>query len=390
MPEQAALPEEAAMPDKSVMSARSAMPQQAAAPEKTPQQVRQQDQPSAYPGVSVVMTVLNEARHLRSAVEHVLGQSYPGPVEMVVAVGPCTDGTDTLVAEIAASDPRIRWVHNPSGATPSGLNAALQLARHEIVARVDGHSILPPDYLRVAVEVLERTGADNVGGIMAAEGTTVFERAVACAMTSSLGVGSARFHTGGEEGPSDTVYLGVFRRATLARLGGYDEAFARAQDWELNYRIRRAGGLVYFSPHLKVSYRPRSTVRTLARQYRDYGRWRRVVTRQHRGSANRRYLTPPVALLAIALGLVLGLPGVATGSPLLTSALVLPLGYAATVLGGAVLTGRRLPLASLVRLPMVYTIMHLAWGWGFLTSPRRLGAGARSAGASPARGRVLR
>jgi succinoglycan biosynthesis protein ExoA len=329
------------------------------------------------------MTVLNEARHLRTAVRHVLGQSYPGQIELVIAVGPCTDGTAALVDDLVANDPRIRSVANPGGATPAGLNAALGVVRHDIVARVDGHSILPPDYLRVAVEVLERTGADNVGGIMAAEGTTVFEKAVARAMTSALGVGSARFHTGGEEGPADTVYLGVFRRSTLVSLGGYDEAFARAQDWELNYRIRRAGGLVYFSPRLQVSYRPRSTIRALARQYRDYGRWRRVVIRQHPESANSRYLTPPAAVLAIAGGLGLGLGGAAVGSPVFTSALLAPVAYLSAIVGGSLVTGRGLPPASLVRLPVAYAVMHLAWGWGFLTSPRRLGEGARSADRAP-------
>lgn len=335
--------------------------------------VPQKAEPSAYPAVTVVMTVLNEARHLRAAVEHVLGQDYAGPIEVVVAVGPATDGTEKMVAELADRDPRIRWLRNPTGATPSGLNACLGLARHDIVARVDGHSILPPDYLRLAVDVLERTGADNVGGVMAAEGTSVFEKAVARAMTSSLGVGSARFHTGGGEGPSDTVYLGVFRRRTLLRLGGFDESFARAQDWELNYRIRRSGGLVYFSPRLRVAYRPRATVRALARQYRDYGRWRRVVMRQHPGSGNPRYLTPPAALLAITLGLVLGVPGAVAGSPGLALTIMAPVGYMATVAIGSLVTGRGLPLASLLRLPLVYAVMHLSWGWGFLTSPRRAG-----------------
>ena len=120
------------------------------------------------------------------------------------------------------------------------------------MVRVDGHALFPADYVRTAVEVLTETGADNVGGIMAAEGTTPFEQAVARAMTSRLGVGSARFHTGGEAGPADTVYLGVFRRSALERVGGYDESFLRAQDWEMNLRIRRSGGLVWFTPRLRV------------------------------------------------------------------------------------------------------------------------------------------
>jgi hypothetical protein len=319
----------------------------------------------AWPAVSVIMPVLNEARHLRSAVEHVLAQDYPGEVEVVLALGPSGDGTDAIAAELVAADFRVRLVANPTGRTPSGLNAALAVARHPIVARVDGHGIIPPDYLRTAVTLLLRTGADNVGGIMDAEGTTPFERAVACAMKSPLGVGSARFHTGGEAGPADTVYLGVFRRTTIEQLGGYDEGFQRAQDWELNYRIRRAGGLVWFSPDMRVSYRPRPSIGPLARQYFNYGRWRRVVMRQHPGSANVRYLTPPAALVAVVVGSVVALLGWPVG-------LLAPGGYLAGIVAGAAWAGRRLDLAALVRLPAVLATMHGSWAAGFLTSPRRL------------------
>ena len=151
-------------------------------------------------------------------------------------------------------------VRNPSGRTPEALNAALAglPAEAEVVVRVDGHGILEPDYVRTAVELLEQTGAANVGGVMHAEGVTTFERAVAAAMTSRLGVGNAAFHTGGAAGPADTVYLGVFRREWLSRMGGYDERFIRAQDWELNHRIRSAGGLVWFSPQLRVDLPPPS------------------------------------------------------------------------------------------------------------------------------------
>jgi hypothetical protein len=336
-----------------------------------------------WPPVSVVMPVLNEERHLREAVEGVLAQEYPGELELVVALGPSADGTDRIAAELEAEHPgRVRTVANPTGHTPSALNAAVGATKHDIVVRVDGHALFPADYVRTAVEVLTETGADNVGGVMAAEGTTPFEQAVARAMTSWLGVGGARFHTGGEAGEADTVYLGVFRRAALERVGGYDESFLRAQDWEMNLRIRRSGGLVWFTPRLRVSYRPRGTMRALARQYLDYGRWRRVVIRRHEASATPRYLAPPVALLAVAAGTAAGLVGLATGSRVLTAGFALPAGYAVTILLGSLVTGRGLAPAAWVRLPVVYTTMHGSWAVGFLTSPRGLGTATQTARSS--------
>jgi succinoglycan biosynthesis protein ExoA len=316
----------------------------------------------ARPAVSVILPVLNEERHLSAAVRSVLAQDYPGEIHVVLALGPSKDRSDEVAAELA-KDARVTLVPSPTGRTPNGLNLAIAASRYPIVARVDGHSVLPPDYLRHAVEVLERTGADNVGGLMSAQGVGDMEQAIAAAMTSKLGVGNAPFHVGGSEGPADTVYLGVFRRTALDRVGGYDETFTRAQDWEMNYRIRSTGGLVWFSPELSVSYRPRSSLSTLAKQYFHYGRWRRQVMRAHPGSINLRYLAPPLALLGVVAGLVLS----TFLSPL---ALTVPAAYLLLVVAGSLVVGRKLPPAALAALPLVIATMHMAWGAGFLSSWR--------------------
>lgn len=311
------------------------------------------------------MTVLNERRHIEAAVRAILDQDYRGPMELVIALGPSTDGTDELVAAFAAEDGRVRMVANPKGATPAGLNLALKDATYDVIVRVDGHSVLPPSYVSTAVDVLAETGADNVGGIMAAEGIAPLEQAVACAMNSWLGVGGARFHLGGEAGPADTVYLGAFQRGALERVHGYDESLHRAQDWELNYRIRRSGGTVWFTPRMRVTYRPRGDLRGLAKQYFRTGQWRRAVVRQHTETVSARYLAPPVALLGFVGGLTAGAAG-------FTPAFALPGGYLGLIVVGSLFTGRDRTLAARVRLPVAYATMHASWGLGFLFSPRDL------------------
>ncbi|AGP57336.1 glycosyltransferase family 2 protein [Streptomyces rapamycinicus] len=321
--------------------------------------------PHQLPAVSVIMPVLNEERHLRNAVRHILEQEYDGEMEVVIALGPSADRTDEIAAELVAEDPRVHTVPNPTGRTPAALNAAIKASRHPVVVRVDGHGMLSPDYIATAVRLLEETGAQNVGGLMHAEGENDWEKAVAAAMTSKIGVGNAAFHTGGEAAPAETVYLGVFRREALEQQGGYNEEFIRAQDWELNFRIREAGGLIWFSPELKVSYRPRPNVRALAKQYKDYGRWRHVVARFHQGSINLRYLAPPTAVVAIAAGIVLGAAATPWG-------FVIPGGYLAAIVAGSLPAGRGLPVTARLRIPVALATMHMSWGWGFLTSPRAL------------------
>jgi glycosyltransferase involved in cell wall biosynthesis len=332
-----------------------------------------------YPPVSVVMPVRNEERHLAESVRHVLGQDYPGPLELVLAVGPSADRTEQIARDLQAAEPRITVVANPSGKIPAALNLAVRTARHQVIARIDGHALFPPGYLRTAIAVLAQTGAADVGGVMAAEGETPFQQAVAWGMTSKAGVGSAGWHTGGVAGPADSVYLGVYRRELIEQAGGWDEEMLRAEDWELNYRIRARGGLVWFTPELQVTYRPRENVRRLGAQYFHYGRWRRVVMREHPETASFRYLAPPIAAALNTIGLLAGLAGLAglaAGAPIavkaLTAGLAVPLIYAAGITAVSLALSRGLTAGVKARLPLVLAVMHMCWGAGFLTSPRGL------------------
>jgi glycosyltransferase involved in cell wall biosynthesis len=327
-----------------------------------------------WPPVSVIMPVRDEERHLAEAVAHVLDQDYPGDVEVVLAVGPSRDRTAEIAAQLSAADRRVRTVDNPTGRTPSGLNAAIDTARHGIIVRVDGHGLLSPGYIRRAVEVLDQTGAANVGGIMQAEGETDFGRAVARAMTSPLGIGGARFHLGGEAGPADTVYLGVFRREVLERLGGYDEHFVRAQDWELNYRIRHAGETVWFTPDLVVTYRPRLSLGALARQFFRTGQWRREVMRRYPDTASPRYLAAPVVTAGVVVGAATGLVAAAGGPRWLALGWLAPAGYTIGILVASLAEARGLPPRARMWLPAVLATMHTSWGLGFVVGSRAAAA----------------
>ena len=314
-------------------------------------------------GVSVVLPILNEERFLEDSIEAILAQKYLGPLEVILALGPSTDKTNEIAQRLASKDPRIILVDNPTSRTATGLNLAISHAKYSIICRIDGHAQISPTYISHAVAIMDQTHAVNVGGVMAAVGENVFENAVATAMRSPLGVGASRFHTGGKAGPADTVYLGVFEKSKLEKVGGYDERFTRAQDWELNFRLRQDGGIIWFDPDLVVTYRPRPNLRALAKQYFEYGRWRRAVTRSHKGTFNFRYLAPPVTLTLCLVSLFAG--------SLFGPLYFLPLaGYLIGNLVGAVVIGKSL-IEKLI-LPAVLATMHFSWGAGFLTSPKNL------------------
>ena len=313
--------------------------------------------------ISVILPVLNEEKYLADSVNSILSQEFSGLIEVILAVGPSEDATLQIAQALQAKDSRVVVVDNPTGRTAAGLNRAIAASKYSIIVRVDGHSQLPKNYCELAFNLLNETGAVNVGGVMAAEGITLFQRSVARAMRSPLGVGASRFHTGGGAGESDTVYLGCFRKEAILEVGGFDERFTRAQDWELNFRLREQGGLIYFDPRLTVTYRPRSTVKALAKQYFEYGRWRRVVSRRHQGTINYRYLAPPFTVIATTLSLLLG----AIASPLF---LIPALVYSVFILGASLIIGKS--VGEVLCLPTILLTMHISWGLGFLTSPNSL------------------
>jgi hypothetical protein len=208
-----------------------------------------------------------------------------------------------------------------------------------------------------------KTGAVNVGGVMYADSSSGLQRTIAQAMRSKLGVGPSKFHTGGSAGESETVYLGTFKKAAILKAGGFDERYIRAQDWELNHRMRAQGGLIWFDPALKVTYRPRKSISKLAKQYFQYGRWRRVIARQHSKTTNYRYLAPPVAVIANAMSLIAGV----FINPILFAPFI---SYVILLVIGGLIIGQQ--VLDKFFMPLVLATMHISWGVGFLTSPKKL------------------
>ncbi len=341
---------------------------------------------SSLSGVSYVMPVLNDVAHVRAAVESILAQDYDGPFDVTIAVGPSIDGTNELVADLARRDARVRVIDNEVGSTPAGLNLAIEASEFPVVVRVDAHSALPADYARVAVDTLARTGADNVGGIMDAQGETPFERAVARAYGTKVGLGGTPHHVGGPEGAADTVYLGVFRREAITAVGLFDEDIKRGQDWELNKRLREAGGTVWFTPELRVTYRPRGSVGRLARQMLSTGLWRGELARRFPSANSIRYFAPPVLVLGLVLGTILGIAGVVQAAlgvtPWLLVGFLAPAAYALLVVVATLAYGRGDGPATAMRFLVVLPVIHVSWGIGFV-----LGFGALTRNISAHTGR---
>jgi succinoglycan biosynthesis protein ExoA len=317
------------------------------------------------------MPVLNERDYLERAVATVLAQDVDGPMELVLALGPSSDGTTELAQRLADADDRVRIVANPEADIPIGLNLAIRAGRYPTIVRVDAHSELEPGYTEKALSTLDRVGAANVGGVMRADGRSPFQRAVARAYNSPIGLGGGAYHGGTEEGDAESAYLGVMRRAVLDEVGLFDETIRRGEDWELNLRIRRAGYRVWFDPSLSVTYWPRESWAQLARQFAATGRWRGELVRRFGRGNSLRFFAPPllvISLVVAAIVAVLQATGVLSGAAAVVASLAYfpALAYAGLIivvgLSSAGGRGWRDKLWTMAVLPT----MHLAWGWGFV------------------------
>lgn len=323
-----------------------------------------------FPSVSIIVPVLNEARHIEACLQSIMAQDYPrARVEILVVDGMSTDATPVIVRACAAGDPRILLLFSPKRRTPFSMNIGLAASTGEVIVRIDGHSVVGPDHVRRCVEYLLSSGADHVGGVMRARGNTYVARTIAAALSSPFGVGSARFRYTTREQDIDTVPFGAYRRDTIIGLGGFDERFLICQDSELDYRIILSGGRVRVTPATSTDYYCRTSLRLLAHQFFRYGRGKAFILHKHGGLPSPRAMVPATFLSCIGL-LALAAPFRSWARGLLRALLI---AYAAGCLVASAVTAATRGWRYLALLPVTFATLHVSHGMGFLSAlPRFL------------------
>lgn len=312
------------------------------------------------------MPIRNEASFIARSLGAVLAQDYPPDrMEVLVVDGMSTDGTRDRVKSLMRdrsddSSPQIKLLDNPKKIVPTALNIGLRHAKGDIIIRVDGHCEIPPDYVRKCVKLLQETEADNVGGLQWSVGENAFAHAVGLATRSPFGAGNAKFRYSSKPSWVDTVYLGAYRREVFERVGGFDEELVRNQDDEFNFRLIQAGGKIWLDPDLKVKYYSRSSLRKLWRQYFQYGLYKVRVIQKRGAVPSWRHIVPTIFVLALFVMVFVSL---VTHLAIWGLMVVVPY-FLANILASfwtACRDWRALPI-----LPVVFAILHFAYGLGFL------------------------
>lgn len=316
------------------------------------------------PFVSIVMPIRNEADFIERAVTSIVENEYPhDKLEIIIADGMSTDSTREVVGKLAERDPRIRLIENTGKIVSTGLNEALRQIKGDVFIRVDGHCEIPADFIRKSVEtLLSKPQAWVAGGYWKTVSKGYIGRVIAAATQSPAGVGNARHRLGNFDGWVDTVPYGAHHKWVLEKVGYFDEQLVRNQDDEFNMRIRMAGGGIWISSEICSTYHSRSSLKKLWRQYFQYGFWRIRTIQKHGKPATLRQIIPLLFVLSL---IVLSLAGIVSSIFLVMLAAVLGV-YALGLLYGSLHVFRQVGWKYSLSAPIVFVILHFAYGAGGL------------------------
>lgn len=319
----------------------------------------------ALPLVTVVMPCLNEEAYIEACIRSVFAQDYPHDrIEILVADGMSMDRTREILDRLREEDPRIVVIDNPDRIQAAGLNAAIRESRGEVIVRMDVHAEYATDYVRRCVEVLDESGADNVGGAQRPKAKTLFQKALCAALESPLGVGGSKYRSPDNEGFVDTIFLGAFRRRILEKVGLYDSKAVTNEDAELNQRILEQGGKLFLSKSIVVHYFPRESFRALSKQYFKYGKGRARTFLKHRrlprtgGAGLFAAVRPAIPFAGVATAGLLALTSIPGLAAYLAS-------YALATGAEAVRVGRKAGVAAVPVVWAIFPTLHASHGVGF-------------------------
>ena len=319
------------------------------------------------PEVSVLIPTRNEHRHIGGCLDSVLANDYPRDrLQILVIDGMSEDGTRDIVREYAAGHPFIQLLDNPKRIVAPALNLGLAEALGEIIIRLDAHTVYAPDYIRQCVRLLLTTPAASVGGVQRAVGNDYNTRAIAIVTTHPFGIGDAKLKYTDTEQWAEHVYLGAWKTETLRDLGGFAESWAANEDFELNHRLRAAGGKILLSPAIRCRYFVREALGALAWQYLRYGAWKVKTLVAHPDSLRWRQLASPALVVALLASLA-----IASLSPPLAA--IVPSIYIAALASASFHAAHRSGWRYLPILPLGFATLHLSWGLGFLAGLARFG-----------------
>ena len=316
-----------------------------------------------FPPITVLIPTLNEEDYIEQCIRSVLDNGEVAQnIEILVIDGGSTDSTKDKVTKLSETHSQLRLIDNPRKIVPAALNIGVSNAKHDILIWLGAHAIYDTDYIKKSVETLINTGAAVVGGVLTAKGKGLFGKALAFATSTKFGIGNAKYRYATKMQSVDTVFGGCWRKETVLKAGGFNEQWVRNQDFEFNQRVRDKVGEIILNPNIRVSYFVRETPKKLAKQYFEYGFWRYKTYKEHPASLGIRQIIPLCLVLSFMFSILI--------LPVSTMlAMLAPIFYlCSVVVVSAFEVIRKKRIKYFLWLLVVYPVLHISWGVGFLWS----------------------
>ena len=309
------------------------------------------------PIVTVIIPCRNEFNYIEKSVTSILNQKdLPGEIEIIVVDGLSDDGTKEQLEKLQSEFPNLKIIDNLKRTTPFALNLGIKEAHGEFVCVMGAHSEYAEDYLSNSIKLMEKyPEVSCVGGPITSEGKTNFGKAVALAMSSSIGVGNAKHRFPEYEGYAEMACFPVFRKEVFAQIGLYDESLVRNQDDEFCSRLTSSGRKIYISPLVKSVYYVKDTPSKLFKQYFYYGLYKPLALSKVKTKIKIRHLVPFIFVIYL-----LSLP----------LAYMFPLWFLPIILYFLVINWNflraKLNVKSKLYLFIIYPLIHISYGVGFI------------------------
>ncbi|MER8581804.1 glycosyltransferase family 2 protein [Mesorhizobium sp. M1423] len=323
-------------------------------------------QPETLPSCMIVVPCLNEAPHIGALLRELRPAAKRLGAVIIVADGGSTDGTRTIVADIAAKDQRVVLLHNEKRLQSAAINLAVARFGEGVdyLIRIDAHGGYPADYCDRLVEEAQATGADSVVVSMLTSGSGMVQKAAAAAQNSRLGTGGSKHRHLSAGEWVDHGHHALIRISAFTAVGGYDETFSHNEDAELDYRLRQAGYRIWMTGKTQMVYYPRSSLKGLYFQYLGYGRGRAKNVLKHRMIPKIRQMVPLLVFPVVPLAAFSFVHWLAAVPLLLWVSVCLGYGFWTAV-------SQRKPDIALAGVSAM--VMHFGWSVGFwlqLLAPR--------------------
>ncbi len=216
--------------------------------------------------VSLIVTVLNEARSLPALLDTIAAQTRQ-PDEVVICDGGSTDGTLNLLR--AETRFPVRVIERPGCNISQGRNFAIEAATGDVIASTDAGVRLDSKWLEKLVEPFTPAPGSQaravVAGFFLPDVHTPFEIAMGATVLPQLkDIDPAKFL------PSSRSV--AFTKTAWQAVGGYPEWLDYCEDLIFDFALRDKFGAFAFAPEAIAYFKPRSSIKSFFKQYYLYAR----------------------------------------------------------------------------------------------------------------------